>query len=227
METNKKKIIAIGILIVVLISIYFFFDRKSNVDVGNVENTATTTDSTGVVETGGTGSYTIEPVEFEDTLPKPIPNLDRQVIVSLGAVITPEATASATPKIKSLQAELKKNQANFSAWIDLGIYQKEAGDYEGASISWNYASKLAPSDFISLGNLGNLYAYFIKDNAKAESYYKQAISKGPTQANLYIQLAEVYVNFFNDKAKALAIINQGLSKIPNDPNLLQIKASLK
>lgn len=227
MQTNRNKIIAIVVLVIILISTYFIFDKKSEVSTNNEQIATTTTDGTGSVSAQGQGGYTIEPVEFEDTLPKPIPNLNREVSVSVGAIITPEATASATPKIKSLQEILKKNPADFNSWISLGIHQKQAGDYEGARISWEYASKLAPSDHISLGNLGNLYAYFIKDNTKAESYYKQAINRGPTQVNLYVQLAEVYVNFFSDKSKALAIINQGLTKVPNDPSLLQVKASLE
>ena len=105
--------------------------------------------------------------------------------------------------------------------------QKAGGDYQGAIISWKYASRLAPTDFISLANIGNLYAYFLHDNAQAEIYYKQAIAKGQTQAYLYTQLAEIYRDIFQDLDKAKSIIDQGLSKIPNDPSLLQFKESLK
>jgi tetratricopeptide (TPR) repeat protein len=79
---------------------------------------------------------------------------------------------------------------------------------------------------VALGNLGNLYAYYIKDNAQAENYYKQAIAKGSTQAYLYVQLGEVYRDVFKDAAKAKATADQGLAKIPNDPSLLQFKATL-
>lgn len=230
--TQRNKIILGVVAVVVLLGVYMLFDRKSDTgDKVNIDPNATTTTSTGTstVVTTGSGNYTIEqvPIEEGSGVPKPIPNLDRPITVSSNAMVTPQATASATPVIKSLQAKLKKNPADFNNWIALGISQKEAGDFQGAVISWTYASKLAPSDYIALGNLGNLYAYFIKDNAMAESFYKQAIAKGPLQANLYTQLADVYINVFKDTAKAKAIIEQGLQKLPNDANLLQIKASLK
>ena len=132
-----------------------------------------------------------------------------------------------TDKIRSLQARLKKDPRDFLAWLDLGIYQKMATDYEGAVISWQYASRLDPTSYIPLGNLGDLYAYFLKDKTKALEYYKKAISNGSTQSYLYVQLALVYKDVFKDMDKALAIIDQGLSKLPNNPSLLETKANLE
>ncbi len=57
-------------------------------------------------------------------------------------------------------------------------------------------------------------------------YYKQAIAKGPTQINLYMQLIDLYRYNMQDTAKALAVVNQGLVKLPNNANLLQLKAEL-
>jgi hypothetical protein len=61
----------------------------------------------------------------------------------------------------------------------------------------------------------------------AEMYYKDAISKGPKQTYLYIQLAEVYRDTFNNLDKAKAIIDQGLKVMPGDPALTEFKNSLK
>jgi tetratricopeptide (TPR) repeat protein len=143
-----------------------------------------------------------------------------------GAVIAPEARNDAETRIAATQQKLKADKMNWQLWVDLGIYQKQAGDYEGALLSWKYAAYIAPGDYVALADIGNLYAYFIKDNAQAESYYKQAIAKGSTQAYLYVQLGEVYRDIFKDAAKAKAIAEEGLSKIPNDPSLLQFKATL-
>jgi tetratricopeptide (TPR) repeat protein len=144
-----------------------------------------------------------------------------------GAKVSTEAIVLATEHIVSLQSRLKKDPSDFPAWLDLGMYQKMAGDYQGTVISWTYAGRLAPTDYISQGNLGNLYAYFLKDNAKAEMYYKKAIANNGVQAYLYVQLAEVYRDLFKDSAKALAIVNQGLVKIPNNGSLLEVKATLQ
>ena len=235
--TQTHKIIISAVVILVLLGIYIIFDRKSKQETPNkvvetgqsATTTSTTTSTTTDSGTGITGGYTIEqvPLESGKGVPKPIPDLNREPVLSSGAIISPEAKTLAVGKIKLLQATLKSNPADLSAWIDLGIYQKQAGDYEGAILSWKYAGRLAPADYVSRANLGNLYAYFLKDNAQAEVYYKDAISKGPTQVYLYTQLAEVYRDVFNNLDKARAIVAQGLSKIPNDPNLLQLQASLK
>lgn len=232
--TKTHKIILSILAILVLLSIYILVDQKNKEETGDTdiststEKTATTTISGTQINTQGTGGYTIErvPINEGKGVPQPVPDLNRISVAANGVFISPEAKVTADASIKSIQAMLKKNPADFYAWLDLGIYQKMAGDYEGVIISWTYVGRLAPTDYISRGNLGNLYAYYLKDLAKAEVYYKQAISYGPTQAILYIQLAEVYRDLFQDKAKARAILDQGLSKIPNDPNLLQLKASL-
>jgi tetratricopeptide (TPR) repeat protein len=120
-----------------------------------------------------------------------------------------------------------QTQKDVNALIDLGSHKKAEGDYAGAVEAWVKASKLSPTDYVSLANLGNIYAYYIRDNFKAVDYYTQAIAKGKTVVYLYVQFAEVYLEVIQDKAKALDIVNQGLVNIPNDPTLLQFKESLK
>lgn len=235
--TKTHKIIISIIAVVILLGIYIAFDRRSkressnNVDTSQTiaTSTATTSNSAGQIKTQGTGGYKIEqiPISEGKGVPEPLPDLNREPVLYTGAIISPEAKTLAVEKIKSLQTQLKNNPVNLPAWLDLGMYQKQAGDYDGAVLSWKYASKLAITDYISLGNLGNLYAYFIKDNGFAEVYYKEAISRGPTQAYLYTQLAEIYRDIFKDLDKARVLINQGLSKIPNNPSLLQFQEGLK
>jgi hypothetical protein len=234
MEMNRNRKIAIStVVVLVLFSAYVVYDRKfKNVSTGNNNEISTTTSTTSgtKITTSETGAgYTIEqvPVNGSGGVPKPIPDLNRPVTSNTSVRVSTEAIVRATQEILPLQTTLKKNPADFNSWLNLGMYQKMAGDYIGASISWQYASKLAPTDFISLSDLGNLYAYYLNDKVKGEAYYKAAIVNGPTQGNIYIQLAEVYRDLFGDKNKALAIINQGLVKIPNDQVLLQFKQSLK
>jgi tetratricopeptide (TPR) repeat protein len=230
--TKTHKIIISAVILVILLGIYIVFDRKSKKEQDQFKNTeqfsTTTIPGTNIqINTQG-GGYKIEQVPIDEgrKIPQPIPDLARKTIFSNNSSLTVETKNVLEKKIIDLQLQLSKNPGYFEAWLDLGIYQKSAGDYEGTIISWTYASKLYPASYLPLGNLGNLYAYFLKDNGMAEVYYKQAISKGPTQPYLYTQLAEIYRDIFKDNTKALDIINQGLSQIPNDPNLLQLKASL-
>lgn len=232
--TKTHKIILSIVAVVVLLGIYIAFDRKSKrTETKTDDSIATTTTQSGTTSSGmydieGTGNYKVEQVYGNEGagVPQPVPDLNRKVTVSAGAYVTPEAKTIATAKILELQASLKKNTADIKAWINLGIYQKMAGDYEGAILSWKYAIRLSPTDYVPPANLGNLYAYFVKNNTQAEVYYKEAISKGPTQAYLYVQLAEAYRDVFKDLTKARATVDAGLVKIPNDANLLQLKASL-
>ncbi len=231
--TKIHKIILSAVAVAGLLTVYIVFDRRARsaeVSIPKSEELSTTTSSGSQVITNPNGTIiTIEKItpSVGNVIPKPIPDLNRPIIQSPLAKITPADLSSAIKKVKELQSLLKTNPANFPVWMDLAMYQKLGGDYDGAIISWKYAGRLAPTDFVSLGNLGNLYAYYLKDNGQAEIYYKQAIVKGPTQVYLYVQLAEVYTDIFKDMDKALAIITQGLTKIPNDPNLLQLQSSLK
>ena len=231
MQLTKIHKTVISILaIIILFGGYIYFDRKSKMEapvITNVTQTATTTGSQIITDSQGL-TYTITPISNEtvSNIPKPIPDLNRSVIKSPGANVLEANTVSSTIKIKELQSALKTDPKSLANWIDLGLYQKLGGDYDGAIISWKYASRLVPTDFVSLGNIGNLYAYDLKNATQSEIYYKQAIARAPKQGYLYYQLAEIYRDFFRDNAKARAILDQGLSRIPGDEVLLQFKASL-
>ncbi len=245
--TKIHKIILSMLAVLILLAIYIVFDKNSqnnqSLNTATNQNSSTTTaeltplsapiTTAGSITTTKGGKYTIEQVPIkeqvslnETKVPQPIPDLNRPVVGVGSVAVSSDAIVRATEKILEMQSRLKKNPSDLAAWVDLGIYQKMAGDYQGVVISWTYATKLNPSHFIAFANLGDFYAYFLKDNVKSEMYYKQAISKAPTQSYLYTQLADVYRYFFKDLDKARAIVEQGLLKIPNDPNLLQMKASL-
>jgi tetratricopeptide (TPR) repeat protein len=229
--TKSQKIIGSVAIIIVLLILYVVFDRRAKNaqqadNLTTVQTIATTTG--GNLVTNGTGKYTVErvPLTEGDVVPQPIPNLTAKITFSSSVSLTDEQKQMVQQKISALQALLVKHPVDFNSWIDLGIYQKMAGDYNATIASWQYAGKISPTNFISFGDLGDLSAYFLKDTASAEKYYKQAIANGPTQVYLYIQLAQVQNDIEKDATKALATINQGLAKIPNDPSLLQYKANL-
>ncbi len=226
--TKNQKIIAGALILALLIGIYIIFDSKSQKDfVLNEDSVSTATSTTEEVSSQSGGEYKIEQVSMGgSSLPKPVPDLDRKVVVYRGAVVAPEAKVYAEEKIKTLQARIKSNPADVLAWIDLGTNQKDAGDYDGAVLSWKYASKLSPKDHVSVSNLGNLYAYFIKDNGQAEVYYKQSVERAPNEPYIYFQLAEVYRDVFLDIDKAKAITEEGLKINPNNEVLIQMKNSL-
>ncbi len=228
LTTSHKILIA---LVVVAVAGYIIFDKKADnsapKDTGAI---ATTTSSDlGEITVDGTGGYTIKKIS-ETALPAgskvTMPDLNRAVIFGSSMTFDANTKRIYTEKIQALQAELKKDPSSFANWLELGLYQKAIGDYEGAAITWKYVSVQAPKDYISLGNLGNLYAYYLKDNAMAETYYLQAIKVDPKHSYLYLQLSDVYLNVFKDLSKAKSIIDQGLKILPEDKSLIEMKAAL-
>jgi predicted Zn-dependent protease len=152
-----------------------------------------------------------------------MPALSRPIYIDPSLNLSEASKSVILNKIEEYRAELKKSPASLDVWIDLGIYQKMAGDFSGAAETWKYASQIAPTDYVSLGNLGNLYSYFLSDPKTAESYYQAAIINGPTQSYLYVQFAEMYRDIEKNSAKALAVVQNGLSKIPDDQNLISLR----
>lgn len=216
MQLNKKWFPVL--LLAVLVLGYFMLAKKK--EIGNDSNTTVATTTSNVV-TSTDGNYTIEQIPTEVS----VPDLNRKVVFGSSTNYDTETKKIITNKIVSLQDELKKDSKNLSKWLDLGIYQKMAGDYEGAVISWKYVTSVS-NDYVAFGNLGNLYAYYLKDKNLSATYYNQAIKNGPTQVYLYTQLADVYKDVFKDVSKARAIIEEGLKKVPGDKVLLQYKANL-
>ncbi len=251
--TKTSKILII-IFIVLLLVLGFILLRSKNTAENTAENksgkqtsqtasstVATSTSVSGTTTTSvmtpngpvgfnitGNGNYKVElvPMDTSRSVPKPIPDLYRPVKFNTSLALSPEVKAMITQKIITLQTAIRKTPTYLAGYVDLGIYEKMAGDYQAALLYWQYAGRLQSSNFVSFGNIGDLYAYYLHDATQSETYYKQAISKGPTQVYLYVQLVAVYRDVFHDLTRARAIIEQGLLQVPNDSNLLQLKASL-
>lgn len=230
--TKNQKIITSVIAVLLLLAVYVAFDRRSkeNTNTG-AENEATSTTSASheTLNPNGGDGYTIEQVPVKTTIKTqvPVPDLNRPITFSSSLNLNQEIKDLITSKINSLRDVLKADSTKLPYWLDLGMYQKMAGDYQGAVISWKYVADVTSKDFIAYGNLGDLYAYYIKNNGMAEMYYKLAIARDPKQAYLYIQLAGVYKDVFQDMDKAGAIIEQGLKVLPSNPALLEAKNNFK
>lgn len=228
MESNEPKknhvLYLAVILIAVLILGYFFYKSPSKNVTSQTNNnqSATTTDNGESSVITGSG-YTIEQIPINDTYS--IPNLDR-------AIIFPKEMASDVRNIYSkniaeLTALLKKDSTSFNNWMSLAVYLKGIQDYEGAKEIWEYANKAWPDNTVSFANLGDLYGYYLKDNANAEKNYLEAIKVDPKNARLYLALAQFYTEVMNDSAKAKQILQNGLSKVTVTNDIQNMLDSLK
>ena len=106
------------------------------------------------------------------------------------------------------------NPESFNELLALGLEKKRINDYEGARDAWERAGVVSPTNSISFNNLGDLYAYYLKDNKKAEENFLIAIKNGPNQIYIYRSLYEFYRYVMKDDAKARAILEKGIATNP-------------
>ncbi len=226
MDSSKNKIYTGFFVVLVLLAGFYMLMKRNKAEEKIIDNNVATSTDKGVVLDTNSSDYTVEQVPIENKKQVSTPDLNRKVVFGSDVSLTVEVRKMVTEKILSLQNNLKKDKTNLNDWINLGLYQKMAGDYDGAVLSWKYVGEVANKDFISYGNLGDLYGYYLHNNALSETYYRKAIENGPTNSYLYVQLAMFYKDVFKDMTKAQAILDEGLKRIPNDPSLLETKNNL-
>lgn len=137
-----------------------------------------------------------------------MPDLNRPINITVD--VSEEVREIYRQKIEELTLALKENPGLLNAWLDLGIYRQNSGDYEGAKECWEYAGNISPENSTSFQNLGNLYAYYLKDNKKSEENYLKALENGPKQIYIYRNVYEFYRYVMKDEAMAKQILEKGI-----------------
>ena len=238
----KKKILFIIFVLLICGGLGFYFYKKLSPTTQNgattgqsnssSSQTAGNTVNIGGITIQGEGDMKgvkIEPVAITNNKPAvnvPLPDLNKEIKIT--ADMNEEAKRIATAKIQDLSSQLKKDSDNLENWLVLGVYRKTIGDYEGAREVWEYAGAIRPQNSISFNNLGELYAYQLKDNIKAEENYKKAIENDPSAIYIYRNFFDFYRYFAKDTAKARAILEQGIAANPSTTSdLKNLLESLK
>ncbi len=233
---NKKTQTILGVLLILTIAglagfyIYNDFSTKEGVEVQKnkevvVDVTETATSTNDIDDNKG---YTVEVVPtttVDNTSSIPVPDLNRKLIFS--GSLSKEARGIITEKINKIVKELKESNGMFQNWMDLGLYRKVAGDYEGARDAWEYAGAINPQNSLSFRNLGDLYGYYLKDSKKAEKNLLRAIENGPDQIEYYFKTAEFYREVMKDSEKARKVVQQGIAVNPKSKGLKDLLTSLK
>ena len=191
---------------------------------GNVVATTTTTApkiDLGVVES--TGDYKIEIIDSAPKV-KP-PKLERPI------VFPPSFSANTRSvmqrNIDGSIAALKRDAGDINAWLNLAIYRKMLNDYKGAEEIWIYLTKILKEPSYVYANLGDLYGYFLKNPAKAEVYFKDAIHLEPGNIEYHAQFAYFYLDVLKDGAKALALVQDGYLKNKTRPDFRKLLEQIK
>lgn len=216
---NKNITIAVVFILALGLGAYVYQDIKKRVI--EAPQTPSPASSVGIQSTG---DYTIKQIPIEKPGSKaPAPSLDRPL--SFSGDLSPEAKKIITDNTKRLIDILKGDSSQFNAWLDLGSYRKQTGDYEGAREVWEYAAILAPESHVPWNNLGDLYAHYLKDYLKAEQNFKKAIALKPDYIGGYRALYELYYYSYKEKASlAPQILKTGLSKNSRSTDLMVLLA---
>ena len=224
----KKKILFIifGLAVCGGLGFYFYknlsLKTQDNVAGGQSNSsssqTAGNTVNIGGVTVQGEGDMSgvkIEPVFITNTksaVNVPLPDLNRAIKIT--ANMDENAKKIATAKIQDLSSQLKKDSDNLENWLVLGVYRKIIGDYEVAKEVWEYASAIRPQNSVSFNNLGELYAYYLKNNKKAEENYAKATENDPSAVYIYRNFFDFYRYVAKDPVKARALLEKGIAANP-------------
>lgn len=218
---NKQTVVNIILVAIVAVSGYYLYNTTLNsTPEEEISGQQATTTLGGGIQIEGGGDYTIEVLPDADNTPNiPVPDLDRPIVFS--ATMSPEAQAILKANIETVINDLKKDSSQANKWLSLGINWKIVGDIEGARLAWEYAAALEPINSVPFFNLGDLYHYYLKDFAKAEKNFQQAIANDPSFIQAYRSLFELYTLSYTEKAHlADDILLEGLKKSPNNVDLL-------
>ena len=217
-KINKNILIVSGAIIVlaVIIAANFVFKNEIPVEINMPANTATPY-NTSVENNSSSPDISSQNIVTREVPPYSGRPID-EVRFGVGFSAPQSVIAQKTNELNVLKTALEKNPFSINEWIAVGIVKKFFNDFEGARDAWEYVIVLYPKDPLAFENLGNLYALYLHDNAKAEYSYKKAIENNSIESSFYIALADFYKNFLGDNSKAVDTLFSGLEKI-KDVNL--------
>lgn len=216
MENKKKLIIPLGILIIIAIfgGWYVYNDFYGNKEENkNNKNNAP-------LNLPNRQDWTIsEEKPSDDALKNQQPDLVRKFYVMTN--LTESEQNKTQEEMQSIIQGLTENYNQPGLWIQLGLLRKLIGDYSGAKEAWEYACLLKDSDFVCHVNLGDLYAYYLKDGVKSEQNFLKALQIAPNQPYLYEKTYEFYRYVLKNDTKAKDILKKGIETNPENSQELQ------
>lgn len=234
MSSKRTAVILVSILVISLglaTASYTIGKKAHNADIQiTTASSTTSTNATDspitITSSNGATGYKVQVISDSAHVAPTYPQIDRPLAFS--ANMSDDEKTTLQNAADKLQAMLKDDPTSGALWINLGTVRKMAGDYEGAKEAWEYVANAAPNNTAALFNLADLYANFLKDNAKAESYYEKVIALNPDSTDAYKDLATIYTTMNTPIAnnKAEEILAQGIDANPRAYDLRIILARL-
>ncbi len=131
----------------------------------------------------------------------------------------PESTLRlAKEKIAEAVSLIETSYDYDAPWLELGGYRRLLGDYDGAAAAWKFLIEIRPQAFVPYHNLGDLYAFILKDHVRGENYFLKSLEVGPGNIQGYLALAQLYKDSTTLKKQVLAddILLEGVKANPKD-----------
>ncbi len=213
--TNTRNIVYILIVIILFaVAALFYFKGEDESAVKGVNTFIQE-------ETGLEYEIKIEPVDNQKSPEYVGPTIDLDRSTDFQS-----ATEKDKKAIGEVVTRLKSDPNNISDLLALATLRKVIGDYDGARLAFEQVIKVSPENSLAYRNLGDLYAYHLKDNVKAEQNLLLAIEKNPNQIEYYFKITDLYINFINSPNKARAIVQKGIKANPTSTELLSLEQSI-
>jgi tetratricopeptide (TPR) repeat protein len=218
--TNKKNLIIFAAIFITIAGFsgwYIYRDLKKHPAVVTVVKHPVSNTNTNIpVSNISSASPNTENTE---EIKKQMPDLDREIIVK-DSTLSEESKNRAILEIKKITEALKTDYDRREEWLNLGLWRKTIGDYEGAEEAWKFVTIIRPNDPVAYHNLGDLYSQYLPDFPKAEKYYLLAIEKDTShQPFFYIKLYEFYRYYLKKPDLAEKALLDGLKTNPGNEYL--------
>jgi tetratricopeptide (TPR) repeat protein len=202
-----KVILGVIIVIITITVLYYIKMRSSAPTAEEPVNVATTTASAPIAPPA---ANTKKPTATKIASTSAIAP-DVRVAPRYASTVSADQRASIESKLATDRAAIVASADDYQAWVRIGGDYKNAGDYVMAAKVWSYVSDKWPLDQISYNNLGDLYLNYIKDYAKAETYYLHSVGVNPSDVGGYHTLYDIYTIYIPDASKAENILKQGIA----------------
>jgi hypothetical protein len=207
---NKKYLGTVGVLVLILLGVFAYASHTK------------TTDNKGQKSTSTEIATTTQEAVVESTLPNiSVPNVNRAIPETTSLSVMDKETI--VKKIQTISSALKQNPDSLENWLNLGLYRKSLGDYEGARLAWEYANALRPKNYVSFSNLGDLFQFYVHDYKAAEKNLLQAVTNEPAYITGYKNLYDLYsLPEISKKESIPALLDRGLHSNPHNIDLLML-----
>lgn len=222
--TSKQARIVVSVILaaVVLAAIYLLVRPMRQQGGGPAAPAASTTPATNIPITASTtvihaNGYTITRITDTNTVTVP----SYKDAITCPNDMSQTECSSVRTRDAAVVAKLNTNATDYASWLTLGMLRKDVGDYQGAVAAWSYVTKLYPKDQVAFDNLGDLYANFIKDYAKADANWLAAIKIKTNDPAPYRDLFTLYTTTsYRPSANAAEnILKQGIAANPKAVDL--------